>query len=177
MISKDALKEISPETPEKVIDLYWSSLNQAMAEFEINTPIRQAAFIAQILHETGGLRYMIELWGPTDTQKRYEGRKDLGNTELGDGKRFRGRGAIQLTGRANYVRYSDLLNENLVENPEIAATPAFAFRIAGAFWKTHGLNELADTGAFKTITRRINGGLNGLVDRLQYYERALEALK
>jgi putative chitinase len=84
MLTKEALQKISPLTAEKLIDLYLLNINQTMDEFEINTRFRQAAFIAQILHETGGLRYMKEIWGPTDTQKRYEGRKDLGNTQIGD---------------------------------------------------------------------------------------------
>jgi predicted chitinase len=87
-----------------------------------------------------------------------------------------GRGPIQITGRANYKRYGDLLDLPLVANPEMAETPEVAFRVAGAFWKTHGLNELADKQMFKTITKRINGGYNGLDDRVKYYGRAKKVL-
>ena len=107
----------------------------------------------------------------------YEGRADLGNTQPGDGKRYKGRGPIQLTGRANYKRYGDLLGLDLVNNPTIAATKEVGFRIAGQFWKLNGLNELADQQQFKAITKKINGGYNGLDDRIKYYERAKTVLK
>ena len=106
----------------------------------------------------------------------YEGRKDLGNTQPGDGKRYKGRGPIQLTGRANYQKFGDLLGLDLINNPTIAATKEVGFRIAGLFWQSHGLNELADQQQFETITRRINGGLNGQADRVMYYERAKKVL-
>lgn len=102
----------------------------------------------------------------------YEGRKSLGNTQPGDGKRFKGRGPIQLTGRANYQKYGELLKLDLIGNPKQAATPAVGFRIAALFWKLHGLNQLADAGDFVTITKRINGGLNGLAERQKYHTRA-----
>ncbi|MEQ1624980.1 MAG: glycoside hydrolase family 19 protein, partial [Sediminibacterium sp.] len=101
----------------------------------------------------------------------------LGNTESGDGKRFKGRGAIQLTGRANYKKYGQLLGLDLENNPKLAESAEHGFRIAAAFWKTHGLNELADSGLFKSITKRINGGTNGLAERTEFYERALEYMK
>ena len=119
---------------------------------------------------------MNELWGPTAAQKKYEGRKDLGNINEGDGKRYKGRGAIQLTGRTNYIKYGKLLNLDLENNPELAALPENAFRIAGQFWKDHGLNELADKSDFETITRRINGGLNGFFERLEFYNKAKRLL-
>lgn len=171
------LKSISPQTPDKIIDLYFPFIAKAMIEFDITTAVRQSAFIAQIAHESGDFRYMREIWGPTQAQERYEGRKDLGNTRIGDGQRYKGRGAIQITGRANYKHYGDVLNVDLENNPELAEKPELAFRTAGAFWKEHGLNELADKQQFEKITRRINGGLNGLAKRQEYYARALDCLK
>ncbi|HET9645574.1 MAG TPA: C1 family peptidase [Burkholderiaceae bacterium] len=113
-------------------------------------------------------------------QERYEPEtelsKRLGNTEPGDGKRFRGRGPIQLTGRANYKRFGALLRLDLEGCPEQASAPDAGFRIAGLFWQKKGLNELADAGNFKEITRRINGGLNGLAQREKFHALALEAL-
>ncbi|CAN5775132.1 hypothetical protein BH11PSE13_BH11PSE13_32790 [soil metagenome] len=156
--------------------LYLAPLNAAIAAFEINTLRRASAFIAQLAHESGELNFMEEIWGPTPAQKRYEPPSDLaktlGNTQPGDGKRFKGRGPIQLTGRANYQKFGDLLGVDLVGQPELAAAPEVAFKTAGLYWKRKGLNELADTDAFTEITRRINGGQNGAVERLRFYERA-----
>lgn len=148
----------------------------AMAEFDINTPARQAAFLAQIGHESGGLHWTTELWGQTEAQRRYEGRRDLGNTQPGDGFRFRGRGLIQTTGRNNYARTGDALGVDLLTEPERLAEPALAARSAAWFWKAHGLNELADKGDFLTITKRINGGYNGLSERQMLWADAKAAL-
>jgi putative chitinase len=141
-------------------------------EFEINTPLRQAAFLAQVGHESGGLHWLVELWGPTPAQSRYEGRADLGNTEPGDGYNYRGRGLIQTTGRDNYAKTGEALDQPLIEHPELLGTPELAARSAGWFWQAHGLNELADAEQFEIITRRINGGLNGLAERQALYETA-----
>jgi len=103
----------------------------------------------------------------------------LGNTETGDGRRFKGRGPIQLTGRANYQQFGDLLDVDLVADPPRAAKPDVAFRVAGLFWSKNALNELADVAtadAFKEITRRINGGTNGLADRQAFYAVARKVL-
>lgn len=154
-----------------------------MTEFAIDRPVREAAFIAQLAHESGELRFMEEIWGPTAAQRRYEPPSTLatrlGNTETGDGKRFKGRGPIQITGRANYNQFGDLLGLDLVADPPRAAVPDVAFRIAGLFWSKKGLNELADlatTESFREITRRINGGFNGLADRQRFYEVARTVL-
>lgn len=174
------LRKTMPNLTEVTAASFLPHLLKALDEFEINTPVRIAAFLAQIGHESGGLRFWAEIWGPTEAQRRYEGRKDLGNTQPGDGKRFKGRGPIQITGRANYRKYGLLLNLPLLETPELAEQPQHGFRIAGAFWRENGLNALADRnnpGGFREITRRINGGHNGLADRLNYWDRAKEALK
>jgi putative chitinase len=151
-------------------------LDAAFAEFEINTVVRQAAFLAQIGHESGGLHWLREIWGPTPTQERYEGRADLGNTESGDGSRYRGRGYIQLTGRANYARAGAALALDLVDQPQLLEAPQTAIRTAAWFWKEHGLNELADNDEFEKITRKINGGLNGYTQRCALWESAKEVL-
>lgn len=147
-------------------------LAQAMEEFEINTPARQAMFLAQIGHESGSLHYSAEIWGPTPAQARYEGRKDLGNTEAGDGSRFRGRGLIQITGRTNYEATGEALGLDLLASPELLAQPELAARSAAWWWKNHGLNEIADTGDNFRATKRINGGTNGLEDRMARFETA-----
>jgi putative chitinase len=152
-------------------------LDAAMEEFEINTPQRQAAFLAQIGHESGGLHFIVEVWGPTDAQRRYEMRHDLGNCETGDGLKYRGRGLIQITGRANYAKAGEALGVDLIEEPEHLGEPELAARSAAWFWQAHGLNELADAGEFEKITRRINGGLNGYAQRLGLYAAAKEALE
>lgn len=151
-------------------------LEDAMHEFQINTPERQAAFLAQIAHESGGLHWLVELWGPTTAQARYETRYDLGNVAPGDGFKYRGRGLIQLTGRENYRKAGEALGVDLIEHPEALGEPALACRSAAWFWQTHGCNELADVGKFETITRRINGGLNGYAERLGLWEKAKEVL-
>lgn len=151
-------------------------LNAAMTEFEINTPLRQAAFIAQVLHESGMLKWTSEIWGPTLAQRNYENRDDLGNTVPGDGLRFRGRGLLQTTGRSNYLRTGKALGVDLIANPEKLAEPELASRSAGWFWKTHGCNQFADKEQFVLLTRRINGGVNGLEDRQRLYAAAKEVL-
>jgi predicted chitinase len=172
MVTDDELRQIMPNCPTARRTDYLPYIQQAMQEFAITTYWREAAFLAQLAHESGELRYMEEI----ASGAAYEGRKDLGNTQPGDGKRFKGRGPIQLTGRANYKKYGDLLGLDLIDNPTIAATPQVGFRIAGQFWKLNGLNELADQQQFEKITRRINGGLNGQPDRLKYYARAQQVL-
>jgi len=144
-----------------------------MKEFEIDqTGPREAMFIAQLCHESGGFRYVEEL----ASGKAYEGRKDLGNTEEGDGIRFKGRGLIQITGRENYRACGDALGVDLLSDPSSLEHPDLACRSAAWFWHKRGLNELADKGDFRTITKRINGGLNGWADRLAFYEKAQEVL-
>ena len=152
-------------------------ISAAMALWDISSSARQAAFLARIGHESGRLVYVRELWGPTAAQTGYEGRADLGNTEAGDGKRFMGRGLIQITGRANYQRVSDALGTDFVSSPELLEQPSNAALSAAWFWNIHGLNDLADAGDFETITRRINGGLNGYADRQALFVLATDALK
>ena len=151
-------------------------LNSAWSDFEITTTERQAAFLAQVGHESGGFHWLVEIWGPSDSQLRYEGRADLGNTEPGDGAKFKGRGLIQITGRANYQKVSDALATDFINNPEQLAEPDMAVRSAMWFWQNHGLNQLADAGDFERITKIINGGLNGYAERLALWDSAKEVL-
>lgn len=174
-MTPDELAQSTGATPERA-KLWLPYIESAMDEFYIDFPARRAAFLAQIGHESGGLRYTVEIWGPTQAQLRYEGRKDLGNTQPGDGFRYRGRGLIQTTGRFNYMRTGEGLGVNLLANPELLSTAELAARSAGWFWRINDLNRLADAGEFKTVTRRINGGLNGYDDRLALYEAAKTAL-
>lgn len=129
------------------------------------TGFRLAHFMAQTGHETGGYQWLRELWGPTPAQRRYEGRRDLGNTRPGDGRLYAGRGLIQLTGRANYARAEAATGLPLVAQPELAAEPANAVWTACVFWRDHRLNALADSDDTLRLTRAINGGSNGLADR------------
>ena len=157
-------------------------IEHAMAVYDINTPARQAAFLAQIGHESGGLKWIRELWGPTDAQRRYEVRSDLGNNQPGDGKRYAGRGWIQLTGRDNYRRAYQRLRERFPDRPDFEADPErvatarWAALTAAEFWHNAGCNVLADKGQFERVTKIINGGLNGYADRLARYEDAKQAL-
>jgi putative chitinase len=171
VITLDELKKIMPYAGRRA-EFYIDHLNSAMDEFGIDTPQRQAAFLAQIAHESGSLNYVKELASGKD----YEGRKDLGNVESGDGVRFKGRGLIQITGRDNYRACGQVLDLPLIDNPELLETPENACRSAGWFWQSRGLNELADKGDFLLITKRVNGGTNGYKDRLAYYERAQQVL-
>jgi len=152
--------------------LFLAPLNAAMAEFGINAPLRQAAFLAQVGHESGQLRYVREL----ASGAAYEGRADLGNVIAGDGARFKGRGLLQVTGRANYAACGVALRLDLLARPELLEQTIYACRSAGWFWQSRGLNALADTGDQERVTRRINGGLNGLADRLALYQKACKVL-
>lgn len=147
-------------------------LNDCMHEFGIGTARRMAAFLAQIAVESGELRWTAEL----ADGHIYEGREDLGNTMPGDGPKYKGHGLIQITGKANHAACGEALGLDLVAHPELLMQPVAAARSAGWFWKTHGLNELADAEKFWTISKRINGGTNGLDERIQFYITARTAV-
>jgi putative chitinase len=171
-VSLDQLKKIMPNLSDAKAKEYLPHLNGAMKEAGITTKNQKAAFLAQLAHESGQFRYMEEI----ASGSAYEGRRDLGNTQPGDGTRFKGRGPIQLTGRSNYQAAGKALGIDLERNPKRAADPDVGFRTAAWFWKTRGLNSVAESGNFREVTRRINGGYNGLSDRQQYYNRALSVL-
>lgn len=158
------------------------ALNAAMAHWSIDTPRRMAAFLAQIGHESGQLRYVKELGS-----EQYLARYDTGNLAVrlgntpeadGDGQFYCGRGLIQITGRNNYRACSMALfdDERLLKRPQMLEEPQWAAESAAWFWHSRGLNQLADRGEFNRITRHINGGLNGLEDRLKLWARAREVL-
>lgn len=173
---------MSPETlaaalgvPSARAQTWADPLSAAMALYAIDSLKRQAAFLAQVGHESGRLIYVRELWGPTPAQEGYEGRADLGNTEPGDGFKFRGRGLIQVTGRANYATCGAALCLPLTDSPELLESPSNAAQSAAWFWNSRGLNAFADVMDFETITRRVNGGLNGWDDRVALWKMALAA--
>ena len=174
-ITVQQLLQILPNAS-RVAGVFVPVLNTAMSRYQIVGAKRVAAFIAQIGHESGQLKYVKEIWGPTAAQARYEGRKDLGNTVTGDGSRYRGRGLIQITGRANYVACGEGLSLDLIKQPELLEKPQHACMSAAWFWATKGLSTLADAGQFDKITQRINGGQNGAADRQTLYARALKVL-
>ncbi|KGU84738.1 glycoside hydrolase family 19 protein [Pseudomonas mediterranea] len=176
VVTAQQLLQILPNAGDKA-GVFAPSLSAAMEHYQITGLSRGAAFIAQIGHESGQLQYVRELWGPTPIQVRYEGRDDLGNAVPGDGFRYRGRGLIQVTGRANYAECGDALNLDLISQPELLEQPEWAASSAAWFWFTRGLNTLADEGRFDKITQRINGGQNGAADRRALYARALEVLE
>lgn len=171
MITGTQLQSIMPFAKAR-IPAFIEPLNAAMHEFHINSPLRQAAFIAQIAHESGELRYVEEIASGI----AYEYRKDLGNTQPGDGMKFKGRGLIQITGRNNYYECGSVLGWDFITSPELLEQPVHACRSAAWFWASRGLNDLADRGDFERITKRINGGLNGLKERQAYHARAKMAL-
>jgi len=163
-------------------------INDACVKFEINTPIRQLCFLAQVGHESGSLFFTEEL----ASGAAYEGRKSLGNNQPGDGVRFKGRGLIQITGRTNYTTAGIALGVNLVANPKLLGGKnvqfcsteqlRYAAMSAGWYWSTRKLNLIADTiniakpietgtnlANFIVLTKKINGGINGLHDRLNRY--------
>ena len=174
-ITQQQLLQILPNAG-PVAGVFVPVLNAAMGHYQIVGTKRVAAFIAQIGHESGQLKYVKEVWGPTAAQAKYEGRKDLGNTVAGDGSKYRGRGLIQITGRANYMACGEALGLDLIKQPELLEKPQHACMSAAWFWATKGLSTLADAGQFDKITQRINGGQNGAADRQALYARALKVL-
>jgi putative chitinase len=163
-LSDDTLHGIMINAESLNVATYADALRARMAARGIHTPLRQAHFLAQIGHESGELRYVEEL----ASGDAYEGRIDLGNTEPGDGRRFKGRGLIQLTGRANYEAYGNARGIDLLTGDNylrLATDSELAVDVACWFWESHGLNVLADQDDTRGVTRRINGGLSGLADR------------
>ena len=176
MVTRDQLAAIMPAAKANSIDTFLDPINGAMDEYGIDTPARQAMFLAQIAHETMELRYVHELWGPTPTQMRYdppdELGKSLGNLVPGDGRKFLGRGLIQVTGRGNYRSVGEALGLDLMADPTQLEQPVPASRSAGYFWQSHNLNDCADNDDINKCTRIINGGYNGLAQRIAYWIKA-----
>lgn len=170
---------------------YAEAVTAAMSAYDISTPLRQAMFLANIGHESGGLHYSTELWGPTEAQRRYEGRKDLGNTQPGDGFRYRGHGLIQTTGRYNHAAVRDRLRKRLgsgvpdfEREPDALGQTEWAAMSAADYWDMKGCNAWADRNDFDGVCDLINrgrktekeGDSNGWVDRARIYAGARKAL-
>jgi predicted chitinase len=164
----DTLVAAMPGLSRALAESYLAPMEEAMREFGIASELRSRMWLAQVGHESLSLKYFEEI----ASGAAYEGRRDLGNTQAGDGKRFKGRGPIQLTGRANYTTAAAALKLPLVDNPPMAADPKYAFRISAWWWEAHGLNPMSDKADVLSATRRINGGTNGLADRQSRYDRA-----
>ena len=175
LVTLPQLRAVMPELPLAKAELYIAPLNRAMAEFKIDDRLRICAFLGQVAGESGELAWFQEFASGWEYDISVNPRlaRELGNLKVGDGPRYKGRGPIQLTGRSNYVACGKALGIDLVDNPNLAIQPSIAFRTAGWFWSTHGLNQLADQEDYRGITLRINGGYNGYAARLAFYEHAL----
>ena len=189
MISADQLA-LCTGASLQVAQTWLGPLTAAMDVFGITTPVRMAPFLANVGHESARLTRVREIWGPTPAQVRYEGREDLGNVRPGDGRRFLGRGPLQVTGRRNCIATRDNLRKYLPNvpdfeaSPELLELPRWGAYSAGLYWMSHGLNELADAGDFDAICDRINighetaaeGDSNGYAERLKLYIAGKAAL-
>ena len=203
-LTLEQLKQLLPKNP--YVDHWHRALTQLLPDYEINTPQRIAAFIAQCAHESGGftalkenlnykaptLRKLFAKYFPTDTlaeeyaskpnkqeaiaNRIYASRMGNGDEASGDGFRYCGRGLIQLTGKSNYQNFADSLEMKVEDVPAYLATFEGAAQSACWFWESNNLNKWADTGDIKELTRRINGGYIGLEDRIKHYEHALHVM-
>jgi putative chitinase len=176
------LRQIAPQVPAAkansqatIIAAVGAALGATLSEYAIDPPLRAAQFLAQTCHESDQFCTTVE-YGDDAYFARYDGRQDLGNTEPGDGARFRGRGLIQITGRTNYGTIGARLGLDLLDNPDQAADPAISLRIACEFWKSRNLNDFADQDDELAVTWLVNGGFNGLTDRQAVLARAKAAL-
>ena len=183
-------------------DKWLDGLNHCFDKYEINTPERQACFLAQVMHESGGFKFLEEnlnysaqalmrTWGSRfpdlDTAEKFEYKPEkiankvyagrMGNIEEGDGYKYRGRGLIQLTGRENYANFGHNVDVDVLSNPDLLATPEYATLSAGWYWNKRNLNSLADNMDVEGITKKINGGVNGLADRKARTEKVLAILR
>jgi putative chitinase len=152
----------------RIVNSFGIVLQQTFSDFEINTPLRIAHFLAQTCHESAGFRTTEEF----ASGAAYEGRADLGNTQPGDGRRYKGRGLLQLTGRANYRAYGRLLGVDLEGDPQLAADPQLSLKIACEYWKKRDINPDCDRDDLIAVTKKVNGGTNGLEDRRQLLKKA-----
>lgn len=174
VISPELLRKVAGAPVNKtVVEGLSKYLPAEMEKAGINTRLRIAHFLAQLCHESDHFRTMREY----ASGAAYEGRHDLGNVRAGDGRRFRGRGPIQITGRYNYEKYGKKLGIDLVNKPELAETPEIGVKIAVQYWTDNNLNALADKDDVRRITKRINGGYNGLNSRIAMLENAKRAIK
>ncbi len=154
------------------------ALNQTFLKYSINTNLRICHFLGQVLHESGAFRYSAEIWGNTPAQLGYDTRVDLGNTPEhdGDGYKYRGRGWIQLTGKTNYRQASTEFAQDFINNPDLLAKEPWDGLAAGWYWSKKGLNVFADNDDVLTITKKVNGGYNGLNERKMWVVKAKSIL-
>jgi putative chitinase len=171
-LTVEQLRTVMPHCSEMHATELLPHLNAAMAAADITTPQRQAAFLAQLAFVSGQLNLLEE----PDSGEQYEGREDLGNVKPGDGPRYKGRGPLLLTGRANYRAAGKALGIDLEKNPERAADPDVGFRVASWLWTSRDLNTVADEGDFEEVTRRFLGRDNVLPRHMAFYRRALGML-
>lgn len=176
-MTADNLKHICPsvKNPED-----WAYMLTGVLEtYHIDTPNRKAMFLAQCLHETGGFKFLKEIWGPTKWQKLYEGHVGLGNTQPGDGKKFLGRGLIQCTGRSNYQAFADWCkDQTIMDKPELLEEMGYALLSAIWYWEKNNLNRFADQNDIEKCTRTVNGKqMLGLEERRKYYELGKQIFK
>jgi len=178
-IDRDFVLSVSPrfsgtkaEAQARIVGEISSVFAPILNSYDINTKLRIAHFMGQITHECAGFRTTEEF----ASGAAYEGRKDLGNIQAGDGKRYKGRGLIQLTGRANYQKIGNILNLPLEDNPELASEPVTSLKIACEYWRTRNINAAADRDDLIKVTKLVNGGLNGLEDRRKYLQKAKTSL-
>jgi len=174
-VTMEQLAYIMKTAKRATIEKHLPFVNSCMKKFDINTPLRKQHFLAQVGHESMSLKYMHEI----ASGAAYEGRGDLGNTQPGDGKKFRGHGPIQLTGRANHTAYFKYIGRpELVNNPEILESDMeLAWGASGWYWTPfRKINRFADKDDVKMVTKLVNGGLNGFSDRQQYLMRAKEVI-
>jgi putative chitinase len=173
LVTKDDLAYIWGCSPDLIKDWEIAELNKCLTTFHITTPVRIRHFLAQTAHESGGGRYTKELASGWD----YEGRTDLGNTQPGDGPKYKGAGYIQMTGRANYQDFANYIHDPRVMEGVDYVAGHYPFSSAGFWWMNNRMNELCDTNpTVAQVTKRVNGGYNGLSDREMYYDRTLKVI-
>lgn len=170
-VTRERLLRLAPSANPAIVSGIAERFDELADDHAVATRLRICHFLAQAAHETDGFRTLEEYGGPAYFI-RYEGRRDLGNTQAGDGIRYHGRGIFQLTGRANYRRFGQLLGIGLEAEPEQAKEPETSLRVAFAYWTERAINPAADADEIERVTRLINGGRNGLADRARYLARA-----
>lgn len=201
-ITLEKLNEAFADATEEDVTIYFEAFNTTCEAYDINTPERMAAFIAQVSHESGNLRYtkenlnysadgllrVFKKYFNASTAKQYArqpekianrvyaNRMGNGPESSGDGWTFRGRGLIQLTGKSNHIKFAEDMEITLEESLQYLDTPEGAMMSAGWFWDNNNLNAIADRGDIVTISKRVNGGTNGLKDRIELYNTALSVL-
>jgi putative chitinase len=178
-IDSQTMREVAPTfsgTPAvsqaKIIAEAGAVLAATLESYDITSRLRIAHFLGQTCEESAGYRTTEEF----ASGREYEGRRDLGNTQKGDGPRYKGRGLLQLTGRANYADYGKAMGVDLVDNPTLAAQPSLSLKIACEYWKRHNINADCERDDVQAVTRKVNGGLNGLSDRIAFTQKAKAAI-